>query len=150
MRVEGLSKRYRNGSQCGGRYQYKSLRGVITNVFAAPFRRLRENSQSAIPVCRCTGRRNSQFEIGTGSRRSALSARRSVSPILRFALLLSHFVPLSLCPFVPVSLRMSKVTKVATSPIHLTVVSSQWSLTANCAYNATSPFTVSYVRYVPS
>jgi len=56
IRVDGLSTRY-----CiGPRERYEALRDVITDVFAAPFRRLRENSQFAIPVCRCTGRRNPQ------------------------------------------------------------------------------------------
>ena len=120
MRVEGLSKRYRNGSQCGGRYQYKSLRGVITNVLAAPFRRLRENSQSAIPVCRCTGRRNSQFEIGTGSRRSALSARRSVSPFLPLTFHFSRLPSLGPpCPRVSVSPCRRLVSRRPVSPVRL-------------------------------
>jgi len=71
IRVEGLSTRY-----CiGPRERYEALRDVITEVFAAPFRRLRENSQFAIRnVSPAAFRllqsafwpftiRNSQFEI---------------------------------------------------------------------------------------
>ena len=44
IRVEGLSTRY-----CiGPRERYGALCDVITDVFAAPFRRLHENSQFAI------------------------------------------------------------------------------------------------------
>ena len=44
VRVEHLSKRYR----VGPREPYKARRDVLTDVFAAPFRRLHENSQFAI------------------------------------------------------------------------------------------------------
>jgi hypothetical protein len=44
VRVEHLSTRYR----IGPRERYEALRDVITDVFAAPFRRLRENSPFAI------------------------------------------------------------------------------------------------------
>jgi len=54
--VEGFSTGYR----IGPRERYEALRDIITDAFVAPFRRLRENSQFAIPVCRCTGRRNPQ------------------------------------------------------------------------------------------
>ncbi len=42
IKVEGLSKRYRIGQYVGsGRYQYKTLRDVLTDFVYAPFRRLR-------------------------------------------------------------------------------------------------------------
>ena len=44
IRVEGLSKRYRIGQ----REPYKALPDVLTDVFAAPFRRLHENSKFEI------------------------------------------------------------------------------------------------------
>jgi len=43
IRVENLSKQYR----IGHRERYKTLRDVLTDAFAAPFRRLWENPQSA-------------------------------------------------------------------------------------------------------
>ena len=49
IRVEGLSKRYRIGQ----RERDNALRDVITDVFVAPFRRLRENSPSAIRNSEC-------------------------------------------------------------------------------------------------
>jgi len=47
--VENLSKRYR----VGPRERHQALRDIITDVFAAPFRRLRENSQFAIRNSQC-------------------------------------------------------------------------------------------------
>jgi len=44
IRVENLSTHH----PIGQRECYKGLRDIITDVFAAPFRRLRENSQFAI------------------------------------------------------------------------------------------------------
>ena len=49
IRVENLSKRYR----VGPRERYKALRDVLTDVFAAPFRRLHENSPFAIRNSKC-------------------------------------------------------------------------------------------------
>jgi len=42
--VEGFSTGYR----IGPRERYEALRDIITDAFVAPFRRLRENPQSAI------------------------------------------------------------------------------------------------------
>ena len=44
IRVENLTKRYK----ISPREPYKALRDIITDVFAAPFHRLRENSQFEI------------------------------------------------------------------------------------------------------
>ena len=82
IRVEGLSKRYRIGQ----RERDNALRDVITDVFAAPFRRLHENSQSAIrnvfPAAYCLVAHVSRFTFH-GCCLSALGApcpRVPVSP----------------------------------------------------------------------
>ena len=62
IRVEGLSEWYK----IGPRERYKALRDVLTDAFAALFRRLRDNSQFAI--------RNPQWKKFTSS---------TTSPILR-------------------------------------------------------------------
>ena len=88
--VEGFSARY-----CiGQRERDNALRDVLTDAFTSPFRRLWGNSQFAI--------RNSKL-------RPALGA-----PFPRFTF---HVLRFTIRSSVPVSLRMSKVTKVATSPI---------------------------------
>src|SRR5947207_12393723 len=56
IRVEGLGKRYRIGE----RERYKALRDVITDVAAAPFRKLRTVFQS-------NGHRGSSPTVGEGS-----------------------------------------------------------------------------------
>ncbi|GAH57899.1 unnamed protein product, partial [marine sediment metagenome] len=45
IKAEGLSKRYRIGQYIGGRYQYRTLRDVLTDAVHAPFRRLRARSK---------------------------------------------------------------------------------------------------------
>jgi hypothetical protein len=50
IHVENSSTRYR----VGPREPHKARRGVITDVFVAPFRRLRENSQFAIRNSQCS------------------------------------------------------------------------------------------------
>jgi hypothetical protein len=47
--VEGFSTGYR----IGPRERYEALRDIITDAFVAPFRRLRENPQSAIRNSEC-------------------------------------------------------------------------------------------------
>ncbi len=59
IKVEGLSKRYRTGQYVGsGRYQYKTLRDVLTDFVYAPFRRLRvkDKQQAAGSSPTSTGR----------------------------------------------------------------------------------------------
>ena len=87
VRVEHLSKRYR----VGPREPYKARRDVLTDVFAAPFRRLREirnspfamslrlPSANCLPPCRPLTLHVSRF-TGVVSRRSALRVPASPCP----------------------------------------------------------------------
>jgi len=87
IRVENLSKRYR----VGPREPYKARRDVLTDVFAAPFRRLREirnspfamslrlPSANCLPPCRPLTLHVSRF-TGVVSRRSALRVPASPCP----------------------------------------------------------------------
>ena len=114
IRVENLSKRYRIGP-CE---RHQALRDIITDVFAAPFRRLREirNSQFEIrnvflaAFCQLPSALSSphasRFTFCGVIPQSAIANRKSQ---------IAHVLFLCLLP--PGLSQSAKVTKVAASPV---------------------------------